>query len=333
MRFHSAVFASGFATLGTLLVLLTNCGDDESKTEPIRGARKGEACQTTNDCAPGLACVPGSSGVGVCVLGVFSVTQTAKECAITECTQAADCCGPPPSNCTSLLQQCESQQQLDAGPGTTPSCTLYDAQCKCDATRRDCENNKCVTKCTSNTECTSSGAGRICAGGKCVQCGSDTDCGSGSLKCVSGKCQPPCEGDGDCPGFQRCLGGQCQEGACQTNRECVAATRNVESTCGTDGKCIVPCTTDLECGNPRNFRFFSCVAGQCLYLGCESDKDCRLMLEPSIGSSTSSTSSSTSSTSSTSSSSSSGSSGSFTPTQHIVCRDKQTPGTTTIPAQ
>lgn len=329
MKVQTAVFASGFATLSTLLVLLTNCGDDQSKTEPIRAARKGEACETTNDCAPGLACVPNGSGGGsICVLGVFSVSQTAKECAITECTTGADCCGPPPSNCPSLLSQCLA----DAGTSSQAACIQYEATCKCDTTKRDCENSKCVTKCNTNTECIQTGAGSVCAGGKCVQCGTDSDCSSGgnsTYKCVSGKCQPPCQGDGDCPGFERCMNGQCSQGACQTNRECVAATRNVEATCGTDGKCIVPCTTDLECGNPKNFKFFSCVSGQCLYLGCESDKDCRLMLEGSLGSS----SSSSSSTSSGSTSSSSGSSGIVTSKQHIVCRDKQTPGNTTLPAQ
>ena len=333
MKIQSAFFVSGFVTLSSLLVVLTNCGDDPNQSEPARGARKGEACQTTNDCGAGLACVPaGSGGGGVCVLGVFSVTQTAKECAVTECTAPTDCCGTPPSKCTSLLQQCGALQDAGVQPPVS-QCLEYERDCTCDPARRDCENNKCVTKCADNAECSASGAGRICAGGKCVQCGSDSDCtagGNSELKCVSGSCEPPCQGDGDCPGFERCMAGTCTEGACQTNRECIAATRNVEASCGTDGKCIVPCTTDLECGSPRNFRFFSCVSGQCLYLGCESDKDCRLLLEGTSGTSSSSgsTTSSTSSSGSTSSSS-----GGFTPERHIVCREKQTPGTSTIPAQ
>ena len=152
-----------------------------------------------------------------------------------------------------------------------------------------------------------------------MQCSSDDSC-SGDQKCVNGECKGPCQGDGDCPGFQRCINQQCTDGACQTNRECVAFTKNVEATCGTDGKCIVPCTTDLECGNPRNFRFYSCVNNQCLFLGCETDKDCRLILEGLSGTSSSGGSSGTSSSGS-----------SFSSNRHIVCRDKSTPGNTPIP--
>lgn len=309
MRMHNAVFVSSFVAIAGLLLFVA-CGDDESKTEPIRSARKGESCETTNDCAPGLACLS-----GVCVLGSFTVAQTAKECAVTECTSAADCCGTPDPNCEMYAAQCAA----DAGATSQTYCNLFQSNCVC--AQRECENGKCIQKCESNTQCTS-GSNRICAGGKCVRCSSDDNC-SGDQKCVSGECQGPCQGDGDCPGFQRCINQQCTDGACQTSRECVAFTKNVEATCGTDGKCIVPCTTDLECGNPRNFRFYSCVNNQCLFLGCETDKDCRLILEGLTGTSTSSSGGS-------SGGSSSGFSG-LGSNRHIVCRDKSTPGNTPIP--
>src|SRR2546426_50290 len=70
-----------------------------------RQSRKGESCQVTNDCAPGLACQPIGSIGGICVVGVFNVAQTAKECALIDCTTADDCCTPP-SNCASLLTTC-----------------------------------------------------------------------------------------------------------------------------------------------------------------------------------------------------------------------------------
>ena len=131
----------------------------------------------------------------------------------------------------------------------------------CDATKVGCEQSLCVTKCTTDTECINTSTGRKCAGGKCVQCAGDTDCPTGQ-QCLSGMCQAPCQTDGDCAGFQRCQAGKCIEGGCQIDRECVASTRNVEATCGTDGKCIVPCQTDLECGNPKSYSFFSCIATQ-----------------------------------------------------------------------
>lgn len=298
-----ALFASG-VTVACFLAIY-GCGDDDDNGG-ARASLKGEACQVTNDCSNGLAClpIPGGAG-GICTLGTFRIEQTAKECALIECTAASDCCGTPPSNCANLLLQCNA----DAGTASTIACQQYEQQCKCDTARVDCESSKCVFKCATDSECLSSGTGgRKCAGGKCVQCAGDSDCSSGQ-QCLSGTCQSPCQGDGDCAGFNRCLSGKCIESGCQTDRECVAATRNVEATCGTDGKCIVPCQTDLECGNPKSYSFFSCIQNQCLYTGCATDKDCRLLLTgPSD-------------------------SGTLPSKQHVVCRDKAAPGTVTKPAQ
>lgn len=299
MRFK-AVFASSVVVAGFLAIY--GCGDDEPAA---RVSQKGEACQVTNDCAGGLACapIPGGAG-GVCTVGSFRIEQTARECALIECTSAADCCGTPPSSCPNLLNLCAA----DAGSSSTTACQQYDALCKCDTTKTDCEQNKCVNKCSTDAECTSSSAGRKCAGGKCVQCAGDSECSNGQ-QCLSGTCQSPCQTDGDCAGFNRCNAGKCIESGCQTDRECVASTRNVEATCGTDGKCIVPCQTDLECGNPKSYSFFSCLQNQCVYTGCQTDKDCRLLLTgPSD-------------------------SGTLPSKQHVVCRDKTAPGLVTKPAQ
>ena len=330
MNFKAAWIASGVVVFGALIASINSgCGDDDpTAAVPSRLARKGEACQTTNDCAAGLACLPSAaSNTGVCVLGVFNVSQTAKECALVECQQASDCCDTPPSGCDSLKQACDEQR--DAGFSEPISaCTQYEQLCICDPAKRDCENGKCVVKCVNDSTCSINGSGGKCLGGKCAECASDDDCGgAGSdLACVSGKCQAPCQNDGDCPGFDRCLQGKCVESGCQTDRECIAATRNVEATCGVDGRCIIPCQTDLECGNPKGYTFYSCIGGQCLYMGCESDKDCRLLLgSGSIGSSGSSGTSGTSGTS--------GSSGVLSSKQHVVCRDKQIPNPTTKPAQ
>jgi hypothetical protein len=62
-----------------------------------------------------------------------------------------------------------------------------------------------------------------------------------------------------------------------TDRECVLATKNVEATCKS-GKCSVPCQSDIECGSPTNYRFFSCIDHECVYTGCDSDKDCEVAL-------------------------------------------------------
>jgi hypothetical protein len=228
----------------------------------------------TNDCAEGLACapVPGGFGGGVCVTGEFRVAPTAKECAMVECANGIDCCdGTSTVNCARLRADCLN----DAGPDPASACAAYSAQCGCLSGRIDCERGKCVSHCTDDTDCALFGSGRRCAGGNCVQCALDEDCQAG-FQCVTGSCQPPCAGDGDCAGFDRCLSGRCVASGCQTDRECVAATRVVDARCGTDGKCIVPCETDLECGNPSGYSFFSCIDKRCTYVGCETDKDCRL---------------------------------------------------------
>jgi hypothetical protein len=308
MRVRAIVLVASAAALGVVAIHTWGCGssDNTTQTEPVRQSRKGEACQVTGDCVSGLACqpIPGGAG-GICVLGTFNVSVTAKECVLSECSVAADCCPTPPSNCAQLLQNCLAL--LDAG--VTNACDSYKQQCQCDTTKRDCTSDRCIVHCSTDIDCISTGTAPKCSAGTCVQCVNDGDCGTGNgVSCLNGKCQAPCQGDGDCPGFQRCVDTKCIESGCQTDRECIASTRNVEATCGTDGKCIVPCQTDLECGSPKSYSFFSCVNAQCIYTGCQSDKDCRLLL---TGPSDAST---------------------IPPKEHVVCRDKSTPGQTTIPA-
>lgn len=222
---------------------------------------------STDDCSAGLSCLPApGGGGGVCVTGEFKVSQTAKECAIIQCTQSIDCCPTPPATCPQLAAACAD------GGGSPSACAQYNALCKCDALRYDCTEGRCRARCNIDSEC---GGTLRCSGGKCVECVDDSTCATG-FTCINGACQAPCQGDGDCPAFNRCAAGKCVESGCQTDRECVAATRNVEATCGTDGKCIVPCQTDLECGNPKAYNFYSCINRQCVYVGCASDKDCLL---------------------------------------------------------
>lgn len=264
------------AVLAGILVIVgqSGCGDGEDAGS-LRVSRRGEVCRVTSDCAEGLSCapVPGGSGGGVCVTGQFRVARTAKECAIVECSSATDCCNEDLTGCTELERLCVG---LDASPGS-PVCVQYREQCGCLSGSIACVAGKCVSRCEADRDCTRSGRGTRCAGGQCVQCALDGDCQPGR-QCISGRCQPPCTNDGDCGGFDRCIEARCLPSGCQTDRECIASTRNVDARCGTDGKCIVPCETDLECGNPTSYSFFSCIERECTYVGCESEKDCRLFL-------------------------------------------------------
>lgn len=315
MKIKASWLASAFVVASVLVGVTNNgCGDDD-EDEAARGpSRKGEACQTTRDCVTGLSCIPTTTGAagGTCVVGVFGILPTTKECVIVQCQTALDCCANPSAQCRSLKQQCDFQR--DAGITTGSSCQTYEQACKCDENNKGCEEGLCIDKCVDDDSCVSSGRGSKCLGGRCGQCSGDDECKAVNpdYACVNAQCRAPCKGDGDCEGFDRCVNGKCTAGGCQTARECVAMTKNVEATCGTDGKCIQPCQTDLECGRPRGYGFASCIGGRCVDVGCETEKDCQL-----------------SSSSLTTSSSSTSSTGGFpgdTPESHFVCREKTTPG-------
>ena len=285
-------------------VALVACSSEDSAAPRL--SRRGEACRVTGDCSEGLACtpIPGGAG-GRCVTGEFHVRPTSKDCAIVECTKASDCCDDANAvNCDALRKQCTGS---DAGP-TSDACLIYRQQCGCESGTIDCEVGSCVSRCSVDRDCAEIGAGRRCSGGKCVQCTTDPDCSAG-LQCVNGFCHAACTNDGDCNGFDRCLNGRCIASGCQADRECIASTHKVDARCGTDGKCIVPCESDLECGNPNEYAFFSCIQKECTYVGCESDKDCRLFLFGTADA------------------------GSLGPHSHAVCRDRGVIGDVTKPAQ
>lgn len=225
-------------------------GSDNS----ARLARKGEACRTTSDCSGELSCVPspGAGGGGICVTGEFHVQATAKECAIVQCASPADCC--------------------PAGSTT------------CDASKYTCTAGTCkYVSCTSDTQCFEG----KCVAGQCTECTTNANCTAGDT-CQSGVCRPPCVSDSECPAFNRCTNGTCTESGCKSDRECIASTKNVQATCGSDGKCVVPCQSDLECGNPQNYSFYSCIDNRCTYVGCDDDKECELYLGTGTGNGTSS---------------------------------------------
>ena len=269
------ILAASFTLIPTY-----GCGDDESDaaatsvTSPDAGrlSRKGEACEVTRDCTPPLAC-QSFGATGICVVAEFKISATAKECATIECMDFNDCCqnSIPAAQCTFLQTRCE---QSDGGPSSI-ECQQYALYCKCDATVVTCDEGKCKKPCQQDSECAGLPGTTKCGGGKCVRCTADADCGT-NAKCVENNCVADCQSDNECPGFSRCEQGNCVTSGCKSDRECVSATRNVEAKCGSDGKCIQPCETDLECGSPKEYSFFSCIDHQCTYTGCDSDKDCLL---------------------------------------------------------
>jgi len=277
---YSSVASLSLLAAGTFV---GGCKSDDDNSRRL--SQKQEACQTSNDCADGLSCIPiGSTGNGECLPAAFNIAQTAKDCVLTECSQKSECCYGPndfvphtTSTCSALAISCAQ----DSGFPST-DCDNYNLYCKCDLTRVDCIQDRCQwAACRSDTECFPGIS--HCSVGQCVQCVTDAHCSDGNV-CVNGACQAPCTVDSQCPAFNRCQSGKCVQAGCKTDRECVAYTKHSDATCGTDGSCITPCQTDHECGQYNNYLFYSCISNKCTYTGCNDDKECEYAPLPDGGS-------------------------------------------------
>lgn len=78
---------------------------------------------------------------------------------------------------------------------------------------------------------------------------------------------PQCLADADCPSllFPYCVTEQCVE--CRDQTDCASTDRCIE------GMCQPPCQTDDECA-----LLHACEAGDCVYVGCSSDRECVFLL-------------------------------------------------------
>lgn len=248
----------GFLVFGAILATVAGCDGGGG----LSG--RGESCRWRNDCQGGLACVN-----NICTLNDFNVAMTAKSCDLIECTADGDCCGELPSFCVDLQAQCEA--------GDTFACSQFDDNCVCNDA---CVENRCVFRCTTDSDC----VGGTCAGGTCVDCTTDDDC-FGDQVCDTGSCVSGCSSTRDCPYLHACQEGRCVETGCTNARECIALTGNPRALC-VDAECTSPCTNDAEC-NGGSYRFQDCIDGSCVYVGCETDEECRIFLDVSPGSSSS----------------------------------------------
>jgi hypothetical protein len=242
------------------------CGDDDEKPAAVTGgAQRGESCQAHYDCAAGLACVS-----KVCSVSDFPLVPIKRECVSVECRNAKDCCPTPPASCPTYKANCDA--------GITSYCTLYETNCVCTEADWSCENDLCVERCTTSSDCSS---GDSCVDSKCAECATDDECGTSSA-CKDQRCVPKCESNDDCQYFHDCVAGTCVEVGCKTTRECQAAMSNVLSAC-VDGECHTPCQSDVECDKPRDYGYSKCINGSCTDVGCESDEECRILLKVQAG--------------------------------------------------
>jgi len=247
-----------------LLCVAGSCAMASLGTDPTgRASGVGESCRATNDCAQELACVG-----NVCVAVTLSLSQTAKQCHRVECAKDDDCCAAfvPNASCPAYKDNCDTDPVF---------CNTYRSLCECS---QHCIDELCMVSapgCTVSSECTSLQT-PFCVGGTCRQCEGDANCPGEGAKCVEGVCMAACVVDEQCPPQHDCMDGECVDVGCQTDRECVFMSGEALSSC-VDGTCQTPCDTDSDCKSEQS-PFQACVAGKCVFVGCETDAECRALL-------------------------------------------------------
>jgi hypothetical protein len=231
-----------------------------------RYSASGETCQASNDCEPGLICMMAVCRDG----GLANLPHLPKTCHRVECASKDDCCATfmPNANCDTYKANCMMDPVF---------CNTYRSLCEC---QQDCMDELCVMGqpgCQADAECTSQQT-PFCVNNKCHQCAQDSDCGASGIKCADGTCMAPCQSDENCPLLSACQDNACVETGCKDDRECAFIMKNPRATCR-DKKCTAPCDSDAECANDKNSTGFDvCDNGECKFIGCETDSECRALL-------------------------------------------------------
>lgn len=247
-----------------LACIANRCTEQSAGMEPGgRYSGRGESCAASNECASDLACVS-----NMCAAVTVGLEHTPKSCDRIECAADADCCAAfvPNPSCEQYRQNCETDPVF---------CNTYRSLCQCS---QRCVDELCTTAapgCTDSAECTSLQT-PFCVEGTCVQCEADANCPGMGGKCVQGVCMSACTSDEQCPLLHACEDGACVDVGCRSDRECVFVSGDASSVCR-DGKCQDPCDSDSDCAAEQQ-RFSVCVDSQCVFVGCESDAECRALL-------------------------------------------------------
>lgn len=232
-------------------------------TGDVRYSGTGESCRAQNDCAPELSCVG-----AVCRALTLELPPLSGTCARVECADDDDCCADfvPNANCAIYQENCAMDPIF---------CNTFRTLCECN---RTCHDELCVAGrpgCSADEECASAQT-PFCVESECRQCAADSNCpGEGAL-CVDGVCLSPCVRDENCPLLHACEEGECVEVGCRSDRECAFAGHGAQAAC-VDGECTVPCESDADCGEDA-LSFEICRDGACVFVGCDSDAECRALL-------------------------------------------------------
>jgi len=290
-------------TNGTAGTSALDAGQDAPLGDEGRKGERGSSCDSTNDCQDGLSCIVSNDcPVGVactnksCQPSNFDIMGTGKQCHVVDCATTNDCCGDMPQQ---LPEKCIGRERICSQP-SLPGCVLAvcssDANCgtgTCSGTcsldgepcllTADCAPNTCDTNqepdtCTlSLADCSiSSCTTNTCSTPLC-NCANpdynpsdpictDADCeGICGFICDDERCVVDlgCDSDLDCAAITPfCDAGTCVE--CLTSDDC-------ENEQCMNGRCGPVCERDTQCS-----LFETCQANECVYVGCQSDRECVL---------------------------------------------------------
>ncbi len=306
MKYYTKILLAGLTAFG----LSAACSSKPTEVAPAKLGERGTACEAKNDCGESLSCIN-----RICLPANFDISSTNKECYSIDCEAAVDCCGDKsmdaPAKCRERAVKCEPRApRCDLGASCDENSECNGGTCggfrRCDASGQTCSD---AAPCAPDTcEFISNGLGGA-QNGRCslsrVSCTGDGDCttanecGGGACDCTNPDYDPtdPICSDAECDDIctLTCDDRQCvEDNSCKEDSECVVGDRDkcdagecVECKAKADcddaddeeddddvclrGECITPCQGDTECG-----RMQACEAGECVYKGCRSDRECVL---------------------------------------------------------
>ena len=154
-------------------------------------------------------------------------------------------------------------------------------KCKCDSGYTKC-GKRCVDLQSDAAHCgdcdIACDEGRACIGGTCAECSAAEDCPQADGDCKAATCEDGVCGevndDGDFPSVGQCFESTCSDGTPNVHpvAQGAACNENGGSICNAQGDCVVPCSTNADCGGTDSAcSEHICQSGICLTRTTEGD--------------------------------------------------------------
>ncbi|MDD9940659.1 MAG: hypothetical protein OXU20_06315 [Myxococcales bacterium] len=250
-------------------------GTEEAEPLPDPGGKVGESCTRRADCQAGLPCLDNvcqdPDDLGDMPDGMPPVTRgdRGESCmARNDCNSGLACisqrCVENEFDVSVEPKQCVRVQCME----DADCCEAFRPPVNCPMWQSQCDmgvTNSC-TIFESNCICQLACQDQACV--RVNRCETDLDCGGGGIvRCLDGTCTQ-CRAPADCPNEDDlCIAGVCRAG-CERNEQCPLFHE-----CQA-GQCVeVGCTSDRQClfstRDPRS----RCQDGQCV-APCQNDAEC-----------------------------------------------------------